>query len=323
MKISKEVKIGLLISIAIACFIWGLNFLKGKDLFTLRTQYFAVYDNVDGLVSSNPVTINGMVVGKVNKIFFHPNLSGKLIVHIIMDNTELSLPKNTVAAIISTGLLGGKGVELRLGNAKEFAKTTDTLLSFLDKGLMGQLDPIKTKSENLMASIDSVMQVMQSIFNNDTKNNITETIRNFKNTSATLDNLLATEKVKLAKITQNVESITANLKDNNKQLTNILTNFSAISDSLAKSNLLATIDNANKAVKQTSEIVEKINSGKGSIGMLVHNDTLYRNLESSSKNLDLLVEDLRLHPKRYVHLSVFGKKEKPFSNDGKAENKKK
>lgn len=317
MKIGRETKIGLLITIAIGCFIWGFNFLKGKDLFTLRTQYFAVYDNVDGLVMSNPVTINGMVVGKVNKIFFHPNHSGKLIVHFIMDNTELSLPKNTVAAIISTGLLGGKGIELRLGDSKEYAQTTDTLMSELDRGLMGQLDPIKAKSESLITSIDSVMKIMQSIFNNDTKNNITETIKNFKNTSATLDNLLASEKVKLGKITQNVESITANLKDNNKQLTNILTNFSSISDSLAKSNLLATIDNANKAVKQTGEIVTKINSGKGSIGMLIHNDTLYKNLESSSKNLDLLVEDLRLHPKRYVHLSVFGRKEKPAVKDEK------
>lgn len=312
MKLSREMKIGLLVTTAIACFIWGFNFLKGKDLFTLRTQYYAIYDNVDGLVTSNPVMINGMAVGKVNKVFFHPDHSGRLVVHIIMNNTELPLPKNTVAAIVSTGLLGGKAVELKLGNATEVAQSEDTLMSILDRGFMAQLDPIKGKAESLMSSVDSVLAIVY-----DVRKDVYRAVKSFSNSAATIDGMLAEERIRLNKIMANVESITGNLEKNNAKLSNIMSNFSSISDSLAKANLLTTIENANKALKETSDIVQKINSGKGTIGMLINNEGLYKNLESTSKNLDLLVEDLRLHPKRYVHISVFGKKEKAYKEEKK------
>ncbi len=309
-KLSKEVKIGLTVLTALACFIYGFNFLKGKNILKPRNSYFAIYDKVDGLVLSNPVQIKGYTIGQVNEIFFHPDNSGRLVVNFMIKDNDLKLPKNSVAKIFSAGPLSGQAVEFVLGDSKEFAQSGDTLLSSIDGGLMQKLEPTQRKVENLIESVDSTLKVVQKVVNADALKSIDLAIKSFGNISRNVDGMLADERVRLAAISKNVESISGNFAKNNDKLNHIIDNFSSISDSLAKAQIAATLISANSAMKETSDIMVKINQGKGSMGMLVNNDSLYVHLNKASKDLDLLFEDMRKRPKRYVHFSLFGRKEK-------------
>lgn len=312
--LSREAKIGLVVAGAIFLLVYGLNFLKGKNIFTNRTHFYAVYKNVDGLTEANPVFINGFIVGQVNKIFFHPDNSGSMIVEISLKENDLTIPKNTVAMVFSNGLLGTQAVNLVLGDAKVFAESGDTLAGDVKSKMLDdigdQVLPIKNKAEKLIVTIDSLVANLNSVLNQGGSNNLKSALQNLNNVTAKADGLLTDEKVRLDNILANVESISGNLKNGNKDLANILKNFNSISDSLAKANIATTINNANSAIKNVDIIAAKINSGKGSLGLLVNNDSLYNNLTSASKNLDKLIIDLNQHPGRYVHLSVFGKKDK-------------
>ncbi len=312
--LSREAKIGLVVAGAIFLLVYGLNFLKGKNIFTNRTHFFAVYDNVDGLTEANPVFINGYIVGQINKIFFHPSNSGKIVVEISLKENDLAIPKNTIARVFSNGLLGTQAINLVIGDATAFAESGDTLLGDVKSKMLDDLGeqvlPIKNKAEKLIVTIDSLVASINSILNQGGSNNLKNALQNLSSVTARADGLLAEEKVRLDNILANVESISGNLKAGNKDLATILKNFGSISDSLAKANIASTINNANSAIKNVDLIAAKINSGKGSLGLLLHNDSLYNNLTSASKNLDKLIIDLNQHPGRYVHLSVFGKKDK-------------
>ena len=176
--------------------------------------------------------------------------------------------------------------------------------------LSKELLPTKTKAENLIVSIDSIMQTIQSVIGKGSKNNLKAIIENLKSTTENVDGLVAEQKIRLSSIMANIESISGGLRKNESKLNHIIQNFDAISDSLAKANLKSTINKTDKTMNELSAIMEKINSGKGSLGMLVNNDSLYVNLNSTSKDLDKLFIDLKENPNRYVHFSVFGKKEK-------------
>ena len=312
--ISREAKIGITVAAAIFLLVYGLNFLKGKNIFTNRTHFFATYDNVDGLTEANPVFINGFIVGQVNKIFFAPNNSGKIIVEISLKENDLLISKNTICRVFANGLLGTQAINLVLGDDKNYAESGDTLKGDVKSKMLDdigdQVLPIKNKAEKLIVTIDSLVASVNSILNKGGSNNLKNALQNLSSVTAKADGLLTDEKIRLDNILANVESISGNLKSGNKDLAAILKNFSSISDSLAKANIATTINNANSAIKNVDIIAAKINSGKGSLGLLVNNDSLYNNLTSASKNLDKLIIDLNQHPSRYVHLSVFGKKDK-------------
>jgi phospholipid/cholesterol/gamma-HCH transport system substrate-binding protein len=314
LKLTKEIKTGLYALLALGMVIWGFNFLKGRNIFVGRTHFYAVYDNINGILPNSPVLINGMRVGQVKEIDFATDKSGKIILHIILNNNQLPIPKNTVAQIYSLDMLGAKGVQLLLGNSTEMTVTGDTLLSSVDSGITEeiskQLLPIKSKAENLIVSIDSMVASTRIIFDSKSQNNIRNTIERLNNTVASIDNLMAEERDRISAITKNIESITTNIKKNNDKLANIIKNLNSISDSLAKAQVASTINNVDRTMRETALIMEKINKGQGSLGLLVNNDSLYNNLSSASRDLDKLLEDMRLNPKRYVHFSVFGNKEK-------------
>jgi phospholipid/cholesterol/gamma-HCH transport system substrate-binding protein len=313
--IKKEVKIGGIVVIAVFLFVYGLNFLKGKNIFTARTHYYVVYKNVGGLTESNPVYFNGFVVGKVNQISFVPDMKGGIIVDFVLRENDLKIPKNTVARIFSDGLLGTKAIGLDFGDATQYAESGDTLFPNLENSLTSQMSeqlmPVKDKAEHLMLRADSLIAVITKIFNPNVNDNLRHSIENVNAITLNMNGMVTEQRKRLDAITANVESISKNLKENNENLTIIMSNFKNISDSIAKANLTQTLNNANLAVKQTAEIMEKINSGKGSLGLLVNNDSLYRHLDMASKDLDRLLVDLKEHPKRYVHISVFGKSDKP------------
>ncbi|PIY07450.1 MAG: MCE family protein [Bacteroidetes bacterium CG_4_10_14_3_um_filter_31_20] len=314
-KILNEVKVGVLVFIAICLAILGYHFLQGKNYFESRNMYYVVYDKVDGLVESSPVLINGLKVGLVTEISFTHDTLNRIFVKMLVDN-EYQIPDSSIAEIYSVDLMGSKAIRLNLTKLNKFYKSGDTLYSKIEQDLKSQVSaqmlPLKVKAEELILSIDSVMSVVQNIFNENTRENLSktfasikETIKNLESASISLDTLMRNEKYVLARIFSNIESITNNLKNNNEQINQILNNFSMISDSLQKSNIKNTIQNANTVLLQANSILGKINRGEGSFGLLINNDTLYRNLENASKNLDKLMQDLRENPKRYVRFSLF------------------
>lgn len=322
MKIAKEIKIGLLVTAGIALLVYGFNFLKGTNIFVGQRTFYAVYKNIDGLMESNPVQLNGFKVGQVNRINFYSDRSGKILVTFKINNNDIDIPRGTVARVVSSDLLGSKAVDLVLGKEKSSVNDGDTLASDIQATLTEEVNkqvlPLKNKAEKLISSIDSVMSVVQAVFNKDARENLSKSfesikkaIETFERTSMTMDTLVRSEKNKLSNIFSKIESISSTIANNNDKISNAINNFSNLSDSLAKSNIKATINHTNEALSQASDIMNKINRGEGTMGILINNDKLYKQLDSASVNLDRLLTDMKEHPKRYVHFSVIGRKDRP------------
>jgi phospholipid/cholesterol/gamma-HCH transport system substrate-binding protein len=321
MKPTKETKIGLIVLVGIALLFWGLNFLKGKDIFTSDNTMFAVYDQVEGLAASNPVLVNGLKIGLIRKLRLMEDGSGRILVALTVTN-KVHLPVNSKAEIFSTDILGSKGIRILMGDSKDLLKDGDTLISGVQKSLPeevnAQVAPIKAKAENLLSSMDSVLLVIREVFNQRTKSNlknsfesISKSLSAIEHIATNLDTVLEGED-KLKKIFENIESISTNFKNNNEKLTTIINNFAAISDTIARSNISETLESTKRTLEQTAGIMEKVNKGEGSLGQLANNDSLYNNLNSTARNLDLLLSDFKENPGRYVNLSFisFGRKAK-------------
>lgn len=301
--------------VALFIFIWGFNFLKGNDVFVRERVLYATYKNVNGLVQSNPVVINGMRVGQVTDLYFHPNMSGDIIA-VLSLRTDFPLPDNSVARIFSSDLMGSKAIELKIGDSPVNALTGDTLPSSIESSLMeevnAQVAPLKNKAEGLISSLDSLVVIVQAILNENTKENLSQsmknislTFRNLENTTANIDTLVTGERRRIASILRNVEAITRNFEKNSNDINHIISNTSAFSDSLAAADISGTLRRADQSLEELNKVIQSINTGKGTAGMLLHNDTLYFELEKSAAELNKLLEDVRLNPKRYVKFSLF------------------
>lgn len=317
LKIKREVKIGIFTVFTILLFVWGLNYLKGKDIFSRQISYFAIYDDVTGLIASNPVSLSGVNIGQVKRISFMPDGSGRILVESIVERS-LPIPVNSVSMLTGMSLTGSREIVIQLGDANEYITDGDTLQSGLKKSIQDEVSqlvtPIRERADELFGQIDSVMIVFQAIFNEETRRNITgsfssiqQTLENLETTTGRLDETIDKESTRISVILTNAESISENLRNNNENLTNILNNFSGISDTLAAANIRQTLDNAEQSIESLSQIIEKIETGEGTLGMLVNDENLYLNLEASSKELELLLEDIRNNPGRYFRISVFGR----------------
>jgi len=320
LKIKKEIKIGFLFIATLAISIWGLNYLKGKDIFTKQRLLYAIYENVNGLQVSNPVLLRGYKIGQVKDIHFTNDSSPRIAV-IMSISSDVKIPKKTTAKIFSEDLLGSKAIELQFIKSNAYVENGDTLVSDIQASLGDEVNrqmlPVKQKAEKLMASLDTVLASIQSIFNENTRDNLRQSFENIKitidklrNTLTNVDTIISEQKNNLSAIILNVQSFTGNLKKNNQEINHILDNISTFSDTLTKLQISKTINNANKAINDISSVIDKVNKGEGSIGLLIHNDSLYRNLNSSSKELNELLRDIKLNPQRYVHVSVFGRNPK-------------
>jgi len=321
MKIKKEVKIGFVMLLAISLLFWGANFLKGHNIFSQDRSYYAVYDHVDRLAPSNPVTVNGFKVGQVESVSFLPGQTGMLLVKFSITEEELQIPEDSRAKIVSLDILGSKAIDLKLGKASVYSPNGDTLRSEVEATLTEvvnqEIAPLKKKAEDLLNTVDSAIIIVSSIFNEEARedldssfSSIRHSLKIFNRTMGRIDGVVEEEQENLKNIIYNVQQITRNLARNNETLNNTLENVEAITDSLAGANLKETVENAALAMRQLAEITTKVNQGEGSMGMLLNNDTLYRNLEASAEDLDKLLLDMRLNPERYVHFSIFGRKDK-------------
>lgn len=300
---------------ALALFVWGFNFLKGKDIFSKERIFFASYNEVGGLVKSNPVMINGLRVGQVRNLYFHPANNRTIVVELALA-TDIPIPDNSIARIFSWDLMGSKAIDLRLGDSERNARNRDTLNSSLEQSLKdevnAQVAPLKNKAEDLISSVDSLVMVIQTILNENSKQNImtslqniSNTFKNLESTTANIDTLVVKERNRIASILYNIELITRNLESNSTDFNRIVGNMAVFSDSLAASDLPGTIRRADSTLNQLSIMLAGLNDGQGSLGMLLHNDTLYIELERTAAEMNKLLEDIRLNPKRYVKFSVF------------------
>lgn len=326
MKISKEFKIGIVVLCAIAAFLWGINFLKGTNLFSHKYYLYAVYPKIDNLIPANPLLINGYKIGQVNEIsLFQQGGQNKVLVKFLLTE-DVKIPKNSIAKAVSSDLLGSKAVEIIYSNETELVKSGDTLIAAAEEGFKESLDkriaPIQAKAENLINSMDSVMTVVSLILNTKTRDNlersfesVRKAILTLEQTAYKLDDLVGSEKTKISSVLSNLNQITSNLSKNGQKIDAIINNVSSMTDSLAKAQLKDAIANADKSMKELNIMLAKINEGQGTAGKLLKNDSLYNNLNKSSEDLDKLLKDLRLNPERYIHFSIFGRKSrKPTTN---------
>ncbi len=309
MKLSREIKTGIIVVAGIVAFIFGLSYLKSSPLFENNKTFYAVYDNVGGLQPGTQVSINGYNVGNVTSINFKDS-SGKLLVTLSINN-EFEFSKNSIAELFDTGIIGGKGVQIvPVFDKAPYAKSGDTLQSKIKPGItelvQQKLTPLQMKVEGAVSNADSLLMNVNQILDDPTKKQLQETIvslnqlvKSFKGSADNLNTLLDNNKMQLDSSLKNVNHITSN--------------FSKLSDSLVNSDLSGTLTEFQTTVEKLNHILAKIERGEGSLGKLHQDDALYNNLAEASRELDLLLQDFRLNPKRYVNVSVFGKKQKEYT----------
>lgn len=319
-KLSREARVGIVILAAIAMFYFGINYLKGINIFSPARSFYAVFDNADFLLPSAPVTISGLQVGVVDDVYFLNGASNKVVVKLRVSDRSLKIPSDT-RAHIKSDLLGTRTMYLEVGQSDKLLSRGDTLKGVLDSAFTDRLTttilPLKGRVESLVSSIDSVLTVFRGVFNRKTQDglvvsfeSINRSILKLEHTVSEVDLLVGNERAKLSDIFGNIRSITQNIRDNNERLSNVFANLDKITDEFARANVSKTMADLQLSASSLQSVLKKVEQGEGSVGQLMTNDSLYRHLEGSAKSLDLLLEDMRLHPNRYVHFSVFGRKEK-------------
>ncbi|WP_228851481.1 MlaD family protein [Aegicerativicinus sediminis] len=309
MKISREVKTAILVISGIILFIYIYNFLKGDNLLTSSRIYYAYYDNVEGLSPSTPVTINGLNVGKVQTITFDEDGSGRLLVKMIVEN-NFKFSENSTAELYEAGLIGGKAIAIVPANdgapaAKDEAVLKSEIKAGLSELVNRRLTPLQEKIENTMVSGDSLLTNFNTIFDDNTKKNLQDAIAELKQTIVvfkemgnSVNALVSANDEKLGRTLDNFENVSSDLAQ--------------ISDSLARADLAGTLKELQGAVENFNQLLSSVNNGEGSVGKLLNDEKLYANLEGASKQLEMLLQDMKLNPKRYVHFSLFGKRPKPY-----------
>lgn len=320
MKFKREYSIALLVLAGAGLLIFGINFLKGLDIFQKRNVYHAVYNNVSGIAGASPVYFNGLKVGLVVSTGMMPDGSGRIVVDFQVNEDDLKLPRDSKVQIYSSDLFS-RAIQVYLGSSNEMAQPGDTLigdveLSFTD-ALGENIDPLKAKAEGVFASVDSVLISFQQILNPQTVGDIDSSFTNIRKALVSLsqaaekiDRLVEAESASLSATMKNLEKVSGTLANNSDAMDHIFSNLDTLSAQLAHGKLRAVLDELAAAATDIHKITDDINNGQGSMGKLLKEDSLYNNLNSASSELDLLLEDLRINPNRYVHLSLFGKKDR-------------
>ena len=306
---NKEFKIGFFAIVSIIALVFGVNYLKGINILNDNRDLYAVYEDIGGLQVGSPVMVNGYKVGMVSNIDLLTEQNQNLLVTISLDK-EFDISTNTVCKIVNQDLMGTKGIALLLGDNHELLTSRDTIISGIEGSLQDEVNaqilPLKNKAEELIGSIDSVMMIVTAVLNKDTRDNLRNSLssldKTFELMSLTMvkvDSMIDINDERIANVVKNLESITSNLESSNGEIKNILTNFSSLSDSLAKADIGSVLQNV-------SDITTKINNGEGSIGLLLKDDAIYTNFEKSTRELASLLEDIKKNPSRYVNFSIIG-----------------
>ncbi len=309
MKFTKEIKVGLLTAGAIALFVFGYSFLKGRNLLTPDRSFYAVYDNVEGLTKSAPVTINGLVVGNIDDIDFLDS-KGRLIVKFHVDE-KFSFSKESVATVYSTGIIGGKALAIipDFDSQKGMATPGDTLQSKIDSGLEGQIMsefiPLKEKIEHMVVSADSVLTAVNETLNPNTRKAIVQSLNEVNSTLIEIRGLSGN-------VNRFLVSNEKDLSNTIKNLDRTSENFAKISDTLARLEIASVVKDLETTIGNFNVVLENVNEGEGTLGKLMTDDRLYTNLERATRQAEMLLQDVKLNPTRYINISLFGKKNKEY-----------
>lgn len=312
MKISNETKVGALTVLALALLFIGFNYLKGRDVFSNSKKIYAVFTDLGSLEKSNEVKINGLPVGTVYEKREKDKDVSAIVVTIQLTR-DINIPKNSVA-YISSSLVGSSFIVIERGNSSDLLQDEDTINTRLETGILGdvkaQLDPTISSVRNILDSLKKTLSGVNQLLDTENRNNLKQTMANLNTASASLNTLLNNESGSLARTLQNTENFTAGLKESNQDIRSTLTNTKKLSEQLAEVPLKATVDSLQQLIGSLKNTLEAINSGEGTLGALVQDRGLYEQLQQTVLSAEILMDDLRTHPKRYVQVSVFGKKEK-------------
>lgn len=321
MKISTEFKVGFVVVAAIALVYWGINFMQGNDIFKKERNYYAIYENINGLVVSNPVSLNGFNIGLVKKISFMDSRGQRILVEFSIKNKDITIAEDSKFRIFSSDLLGSKGVEIIVGESDVLAQPGDTLGSELEEGLAeavnAQIAPLKNKAEELLSKVTDAVVAVESILDKDAQANLSESFlkiresfESFARAAKRMDQMVQEDAPIIDSILIDFHSVVSNIQKNEDNLNTFFENLAAITDSLQQSELNTAIGNASESLLKLSGMIDNMSEGKGTLGKLMYNDSLYNSLVSTSTQLDSLFNDMQANPKRYIHFSVFGKKDK-------------
>lgn len=310
MKVTREVKTAILVIGSILVFIWGYSFLKGRDLFNSYKTFYVIYNDVEGLSPSAPVTLNGLVVGQVTGISFVDDVSGKLKIELQV-KTDFPISKTSHATLYEPGLLGGKQIAI-IPDMKntQLAENGDQLQAGLKPGMLSvvgeKLSPLQTKVEATVVSADSLLTNVNRVFDAKTQENLRIAIAEMRNTmeqfnkaSQSLNEVVTGNKSKIDGVLNNANEASANLVK--------------LTDSLNQANLGQAVKKLEKSLANVDNIINDVQSGKGTLGKLMKDEAMYNNLTAASNELKELLADLKNNPKRYIHFSVFGKKATPYT----------
>ena len=304
---NKEIRTGIIAIFTIVVLIYGINYLKGLNILDKNRIFHAKYDNIDGLLKGSVISLNGFNVGIVSNISLQSDNSLLVSVKI---NEDFDVPTNSILKISNQDLMGTKGISVILGNSDLLAKNNDTLIAEIENSLQDEVNkqilPLKNKAEGLISSVDSLMVIFTSVLNTDARKNLASSFKNLDETfilmsesMKELNKLVVTNEKNISNSIKNFESITGNISDNNESIENILKKLSSISDSVSSKDIGDIIKNLNN-------ITNKISAGQGNLGLLNSDDQLYRNIEKTTNDISILVEEIKKDPKKYFNFSVLG-----------------
>lgn len=296
---TKSILIGLSFIAAIALFVWGFNFLKGKSILRHQSNYYILCNDSQGLLPGDIITINGMQVGTITSLKFHPSQDGSIVIDFIMNN-EINIPKNSTIKIVKS-LMGYANLNLILGDSKELAQSGDTLQCSFDAGTMGMITetimPLKNNLESLLVSLNQLTSNLNDLLNSELKDNINKGVSSFASSmdnineiSSDLQILTDSKDGKLTMIVNNLETITEN--------------FGTVSDSLKNIDYNQIVNSLEDCIAEFNILIEGINKGEGSAGLLMKNDSLYHNVNETVATLQSILEEIKANPKK-IKLSVF------------------
>ncbi len=293
MKKSNELLIGIFTCVLLVVLYWGVNFLKGENLFSNKKFFYAVYENVDGLTISRPVTINGFKVGQVANIDFNSN-NADLIVEVAIEE-DIPFSTNSILEIYDSDIMGSKSLELKFKSGNQMAKSGDTLVGSIASGLTSevteQFGSVKIGLDQLIISFDNVLKEIEIL-------------------SSTANRLLTNNENQLLASVNNIESVSSVIESHTKSIDKIILNFSQITDSLSQIEYVSISNNMLKISKQLESILENVNNAEGTFGKVLHQDSIYNNLNKVINSMDNLLVDIQNNPKKYINLSIWGNDKK-------------
>ncbi|WP_161890393.1 MlaD family protein [Pontibacter russatus] len=305
MKISKEIKVALLGIVAIALLYFGFMFLKGSDIFSDTRTYYVMYDDVDGLALSNPVVLNGIQVGSVQNMKLKPEMGNQIMVELdVME--EIQVGDSTIAALSNSGLLGSKAIVLYLGNSTKVFDGGEKLIAYKESSLS---ELITTKTVPIIDKVDTTLARVNRLLESEAKGNVQDILANTKATTAAINEILRANQENVNQITSNINALTASLVKTEQNINKLALNMAQITDTLKQVEITELVRNTNDAVAELEAAATKLNSGQGSLGMLMNDEALYENLNRSTAALEALLRDVQAYPKRYVQFSLLGRKD--------------